>query len=316
MTKESFPAIAEARQYSDETLTAVRKLLAAKSLGSNVCVVATGSFGRREASGESDVDFFVLHDDSVTSAAAEALVADLATAIQSVVPKPPSEDGAFSAAEPIDVMLNNIGGEKDANRKMTRRVLLLLEGTHLYHPELFEAFQRRTLERYVRPVISPAALARFLLNDIIRYYRTMCVDFEYKTTEVGKSWGVRNLKLMYSRKMLYFGGVVAIAESAHRTCDQKLEVLSTLFRLTPIERIQTLFGDQARECLRMYDAFLAALGDEAFRREVETVTANRNTHTDNFKRVKADATQFSLALHRLLASRYPISHPIHDALVF
>jgi predicted nucleotidyltransferase len=315
MTTDSLPAISQAIEFSEHTLTIVRDLLAKRQLGPSVCVVATGSFGRREASGESDVDFFVLHNDAVSKEDAERLVTELADAIESVVPRPPSPDGAFSAAEPIVGMLANIGGEHDTNNKLTRRMLLLLEGTDLYQPELFESVRRRIVEHYVRPSIKTHALARFLLNDVIRYYRTMCVDFEYKTGEVGKSWGIRNLKLLYSRKMLYFGGIVAIAETAHRTYDLKLDVLTDLFRLTPIERIRRLFGERARESLQLYDAFLAALGQESFRREIQKVTADRGTHPESFTRLKAEASQFSLALHRLLLSRYP-SHPIHDALIY
>jgi predicted nucleotidyltransferase len=315
MTTDSHPAISQAIEFSERTLTIVRDLLAKRKLGPGVCVVATGSFGRREASGESDVDFFVLHTDAVSKDDAERMVTDLAAAIESVVPKPPSADGAFSAAEPIVEMLANIGGKHDTNDKMTRRMLLLLEGTDLYNPELFESVRLRIVEHYVRETISTHALARFLLNDTIRYYRTMCVDFEYKTGEARKPWGIRNLKLLYSRKMLYFGGVVAIAETAHRTRDSKVEVLSELFRLTPIQRIQKLFGEQARESLQFYDTFLAALGQESFRREIQCVTADRGTHPESFTRLKAEASQFSLALHRLLLSRYP-SHPIHDALIY
>jgi hypothetical protein len=315
MTTESLPAIDRAIKFSDRTIPVVRELLNKKSLGSDVCVVATGSFGRREASGESDVDFFVLHNATVPDNQAKQLVEDLAAAIKSVVPRPPSPDGAFSAAERIDHMLANIGGEHDTNNKMTRRMLLLLEGTDLYHRELFESVQRRIVECYVRPAIQTHALARFLLSDIVRYYRTMCVDFEYKTGEAGKPWGIRNLKLLYSRKMLYFGGIVAVAETAHRTRDSKLEILTELFRLTPIQRIQRLFGEQARESLQFYNAFLEAVGDDNFRHEIQGVTADRNTHTKNFTRLKAESSQFSLALHRLLLARYQ-NHPIHDALLF
>lgn len=316
MMTESLPAIEQAIEFSERTLGVVRSVLEKKQLGQDVCVVATGSFGRREASGESDVDFFVLHNRAVSKDDAQEMVQQLRTAIISVVPHPPSPGGAFSAAQRIDHMLANIGGEKDKNSKITRRMLLLLEGTELYHSKLFADVQRRIVEHYVRSTISNHALARFLLNDVIRYYRTMCVDFEYKTGEAGKSWGIRNLKLLYSRKMLYFGGVVAIAETAHRTRDLKLETLTELFKLTPIQRIQKLFGDQARESLLLYDSFLSALGQEAFRQEIQNVTADRGTHTESFTQLKTEATQFSLALQRLLLLRYPISHPIHDALIF
>jgi len=51
---------------------------------------------------------------------------------------------------------------------------------------------------------SMSETSRFLLHDLIRYYRTICVDFEYKTYENGKPWGDRNIKIQFSRKFLYF----------------------------------------------------------------------------------------------------------------
>jgi hypothetical protein len=279
-------------------------------------VVATGSFGRREASGESDIDFFVLHGASVSRDEADKLVEQLAAEIQSIVPRAPSEDGAFRAAEAIPGMLANIGGSDDTNPKMTRRMLLLLEGVSLCNAELFEGVKQQILERYVRPGITVHGLARFLLNDVIRYYRTMCVDFEYKTVERGKTWGVRNLKLLYSRKMLYFGGVLAVAETADRTREQKLDQLSGLLSLTPIQRLEQLFGDGAWEALGLYNKFLAALGDEALRRQLDSATADRSTHSERFTALKAESIQFSFALQRLLDSRYPPGHPIHQALIY
>src|SRR5579871_1325412 len=116
MTLMSLAAVDEAFRFSEETLSAVRRLLADRALPSHVCVVATGSFGRREASGESDVDFFVVHGDELSESAASQLVAELASAIKTVIPRPPSPDGAFSTAQPITQMLANIGGENDRNR--------------------------------------------------------------------------------------------------------------------------------------------------------------------------------------------------------
>jgi len=278
--------------------------------------VTTGSFGRGEASGESDIDFFVLHEPDVSTKIAKKLLPRIRRQIESVIPRAPAQDGAFSAAESIGAMLKNIGGEKDTNNRLTRRMLLLLEGTALYNTDLFLSVRQRILERYVRDGITVHGLARFLLNDVIRYYRTMCVDFEYKTVERGKPWGVRNLKLLYSRKMLYFGGVLAVAETASRTREQKLHQLTSLLDLTPLQRISHLFGDAASEALSCYDRFLAALGDVDMRKELDSVTANRRTHTAKFTALKAESTHFSFALERLLELRYPRSHMIHQALIY
>jgi predicted nucleotidyltransferase len=295
-----FPAIAKALEYSTHTLASMRDVLNVKQLGEHCAVVATGSFGRKEASGESDVDFFLIHDEHADATEANRLRPEVATWIASVVPRAPSVDGAFNAVESIETMLNNVGGNEDQNQKITRRMLLLLEGTFLYNSALFERLRRRMVELYVRETITEHGLARFLLNDIIRYYRTMCVDFEYKTAEQKKPWGLRNLKLMYSRKLLYFGGVVAVAETAQKTRRQKVELLINLLNETPIARLQSLFGGAA---------------DTQLRSRLESVTQDRSTQFPEFRELKNDAQHFTWALERLLVSRYPPGHPIHTALI-
>ena len=63
--------------------------------------------------------------------------------------------------------------------------------------------RREILERYVANEIADHQLALFLLNDIIRYYRTVAVDYEFKTieNEDPKPWALRNIKLVFSRKL-------------------------------------------------------------------------------------------------------------------
>ena len=187
------------------------------------------------------VDFFLLHSPSMSREFADQKVEQVAKWIAEIVPKSPSQDGAFAAAQSIEELLSNVGGPNDDNRKITRRMLLLLEGTYLHNQGVFDSVRRQTLEMYVRPEITTHAIARFLLNDVIRYYRTMCVDFEYKTQEQKKPWAIRYLKLLYSRKLLYFGGLLAIAETAERHRDQKIQLLLELLNQTPhLARAQSL----------------------------------------------------------------------------
>jgi hypothetical protein len=157
------------------------------------------------------------------SSAKEAL-GRIVPELLTIAGRPPSTNGAFADVEDLPTILSNIGGNDDHNAKITRRVLFLLEGDWLNNRPFFQECRQQLLGRYIRDTITSHQLALFLLNDIIRYYRTVCVDFEFKTIEHDKPWGTRNIKLVFSRKLLYFSGVLVVAETMQRSYKEKVRI--------------------------------------------------------------------------------------------
>ena len=255
-------ALNTAQKYSVETIQKLRGLLL-KIECDEFAVVTSGSFARKEASAESDIDFFVVARDSKKEFATSQL-ASLKGEISRLVKNMPSTDGAFGTACTETEIVTNIGGSKDSNETLTRRMLYLLETDYLTSQSYFEAIRTKLLEKYIRESLNDHQLAKFLLNDLIRYYRTICVDFEHKTAEVGKPWGIRNIKLVFSRKLLYFSGILVVAESYQRTHKEKLDRASRLFSMTPIDRIRSICGADCESVLRYYDRFLTALEQKSF----------------------------------------------------
>jgi len=302
-------------KYTEEKIKALRDRLSKTLKGSDFAVVTSGSFARGEASGQSDLDFFIICDDDNVKKELQHIFSKIQNCIQLLKLKAPADDGAFAETESIKSMVTNIGGQKDQNNKITRRILFLLEGQWLFGPKQFESYRRKIVHRYIKQGISDHQLSKFFLNDLIRYYRTMCVDFEYKTAEDGKPWGTRNLKLMFSRKLLYFSGIIVAAESAQRSYETKINRTLELLSLTPIARIQEVCGSRADIALQMYGRFLKALSDPEVRKLTDAVTNNRDTHTQEFKALKNEGHHFTWALAKLLKDTYDTGHPIHNALI-
>jgi predicted nucleotidyltransferase len=288
-----------------------------------VVIVTCGSYARREASTHSDIDFFVitqerdLPSDQSTESKTLPWVELARNAINKIVPVEPAEEGAFATIESQEALLRNIGGENDSNYKITRRMLILLEGEWLFNQAGLKHVRRQILERYIGEGMTDHQLALFLLNDIIRYYRTMCVDYEFKTGEGDrpKPWGIRNIKLVFSRKLLYASGLFSVATTADRALEQKIGVLEELFDKPVIDRMIQICGPSKMEpVLASYDHFLGRL--ESYEVRQRLTDLGRHGRSDPlFRELKNEGHHFTRELLKLFEATFDATHPIRRAVV-
>ncbi len=311
------PAIERARAFSEARLETLRARIPAL-VPSGASVVACGSYARREASAASDFDYFtIVSADAEHGELPEDWEHQLKRAVAGIVGVEPAKDGAFAKVERADRMVRNIGGQHDDNQKLTRRMLFLLEGAPLSAEAEARAVRRALLDRYLRAGLD-AGLALFLLDDVIRYYRTMAVDYEFKTREGDrpKPWGLRKVKLMFSRKLLYASGLFTVA--AARDLDRQAAIarLETLFDLSPVARIEEICGRRtAASLLGCYGGFLDCLADAGLRHRLEGLTPGDHDAPE-FRAIEAEGTRFSIELARLFDRTFATDHPIHRAMLF
>lgn len=316
VTSASTNALKISHEYSENKVSALRESVGAIfPTNSNDTVLVCGSLARREAAGPSDVDFFLVSDDEDGR---KERLEKIKEAVTRLGLEKPSPKGPFAIPGTRLSIIQNIGGAADSNANITQRILLLLEGDWLFNMKGFQDLRRRILRTYVKDGIPDDQVALFLLNDIIRYWRTVCVDYEYKTTAEAnpKPWAIRNIKLVFSRKLIYASGLFSVASTADMAREEKIRRLEELFDLRPLDRLVHVCGAAATaEVLRSYEVFLSCINDDAKRCRLESL--GKDDRDDLlYRNLKDEGHQFTSKLLKLFEMTFHATHPIRRAIVY
>lgn len=325
----AYPALVEHFHHSNNVLEHLRhdlhEALKESAHRDKITIVTTGSYGRKEASLSSDLDLFIFFDSDRSEGILSEETEKIRQIVEKYIAKAAGDTGTFGveAIVRFSDMLANIGGNNDSNANLTRRMLFLLEGTWLYGEDRFKSYRAELLSIYIKTSNPEKQISRFLLNDIIRYYRTITTDFEFKVTENNKSWGLRNVKLRFSRKILYFGGILSVAETALESNDDKSTALSELFDLAVLNRIWSVGPNNphTKEIFDIYQHFLSTIGDSDKRQLLDQVSREKREESMIFLEMRAKSRDFSVCLANWLKAQYAdneqnVPHPIHNALLF
>ncbi|EJL9324822.1 nucleotidyltransferase domain-containing protein [Vibrio cholerae] len=310
------------KEYSEKVVNKIReKLSEAFPKDSKISVVVTGSFGRNEASEASDMDWFVVVDEqyseSVIEQYSESVRETVGCIVNEYVNKNVGETGTFGGIVRKDELLVNFGGDEDTNQKFTRRMLYLLESKWLFNENLYNELKREILSRYIKVGVTDSGLNRFILNDVIRYYRTICTDYEFKVYENDKKWGVRKIKLRFSRKLLYFSGLITVASTGSMSRELKLQKTEELLSLSPIDRIQKIFGkEQTSTMMEYYSEFLEKISKEEVRQSLDEVKRENRNQNEHYRNLKNLSEHFNWEMEKCFVQGFPPSHPIHAAMLF
>ena len=129
MPFKNFQSISTCEQFTEKKIAVIRdklKALCDKKGADKFCIVATGSYGRFEASSESDIDLFVVSDDDIEDEVLDNLKSDIEQIISSEIPKPPGDTNTFGfdICIKINRLVTNIGGNRDSNASLTNKDML------------------------------------------------------------------------------------------------------------------------------------------------------------------------------------------------
>lgn len=325
---KQWPSIASAQVTTSRLLQSLET--AVGDLGDpNISVVVTGSLGRGEATPDSDADWFLLVDGP--SDPAHALLAhEVDRRVKGVMPKAVGPTGTFAGIVTSHELVHYIAGNRETNENLTRRILLLSESHALSNDLVRQRVIRNVLARYVvhdRSVASasgkPHAIPHFFLNDVVRYWRTIASDYASKMWDrERKGWGIRNIKLRFSRKLLFLWGLLAAfsgvlfptpAMDTAPNEDEYLRLLAELIRvqtdvppLSLLARVVLEAGDAqiADDIFSSYDRFLTVLSDPPRRALLEQVEFASATSDPTYDEMRQESRRFRDAVTTLFFDRH------------
>jgi hypothetical protein len=293
----SFPNLTRAREYTARELDRRARELADVSSA----VVLFGSWGREELTEQSDDDWAVLGH-------APPQVLERVQAVLGGAAREPGQQDLFGLAFSCEDLVRNIGLDADTNTNLTRRMLLLLESRAVAgHDEYARCFGT-VLDAYLGHGVRDYRPPRFLLNDLIRYWRTICVDFEGKRRGAGgddPKYASRNAKLRTSRKVLFAGGLLPVLLSHTKTAAEMPAFLARWFAAPPTDRLAAAFlGEDATaegvRALGAYDRWIGLLSQAGVRAELAELRESTREASPLFGQVREIGDELQRGLLALL----------------
>ena len=256
-------------------------------------IVLLGSFARDEVTNDSDCDYLVLVHGSPDLEELRNLRRAFSGIVKNYEFRPPGTTGTFGDFATTTELIGRIGLDGDSNANTTRRLLLLMESVSIYNPDVREQFLDQMIRRYCgdyepghRAVKDRITCPRFLLNDVIRYWRTLAVDFGAKKWRaLTDDWYVRYAKLLTTRKVLFAGSLAAMltvpdalrpkydaGDDAQVVYDALVSHLKQSFDLPPLARLMALhpkLGEEGKEhlaaVLAAYEDMITLLSEKGIR---------------------------------------------------
>jgi predicted nucleotidyltransferase len=313
-----FSSIWAARDLTERGLVERRKRVATLEADRDATVVLMGSWGRSEVTSESDDDFMVVFEGPSREDACPTIdeVAELLGG------RAPGSEKIFGEQVWLDDLRGKIGRDEDSNANLTRRMLFVLESVPVCGDATHARALMGLLTGYLEANVKDHRPPRFLLNDLIRYWRTIAVDFESKMRDRrGEGWGLRNAKLRLSRKALFAGGLLPVLECYRYASDEMASYLGERMSVPPLDRIADVFVDHRAldagvRSLSAYDEFLAILGDGDKRRQLTELGVDAAAESPLFARVAELGREFEGGLLALLFDDPELRRRMREYIVF
>ena len=307
--------IAAHRQRTEATIDKLRaqldqELAIEEVFDDHTTFILTGSAGRGEMTPTSDIDGYVLRVAGTLSAKSdEVILKTTKAALKKLGLPPPDKDGEHLKPRLASLLTKELGTpEDDATGALTTRMLFLLESVPLCGAAAYTRLRTQVIAAYRNTVPQRREdfLPFFLVNDIIRYWRTVLLNHEArlraKQRELAVDQSLSNQarretllahrrywsqKLRFPRCITCFSTLAYLLAVLADDEDVGLseEAESEMFEMTPLERLEHVGKicpgqQQVGKLLQLYANYLERskpsksdtierlVGDAAFAAEV------------------------------------------------
>lgn len=293
------------REYSVKRISEIKEILSNSfkdKFSDNVCIYATGSYARHEANQHSDLDVFIAvngkkdenESEFTLSKVQECEIIHGLEKMRVELKLPEFTDGGrYLKFHSEKDLIRNIGNTKDDfENTFTARMLLLLESKPLYGDLVYDEIMLQITNAYFNDFhdhvdeFNPV----FLVNDILRFWRTMCLNYENKRTYRegnGDKGHLQNLKLKFSRLLICFATIGYLAEKGRGL---PKEDMINLIKLTPRARLDSAvqahneFEDKMLKSAALYSWFMRSMN--ASTEEITVWIMNENSRIEAFTKAK------------------------------
>ncbi len=182
-----------------------------------------------------------------------------------------SDDGRYLTHYSVHEFTKTLGTpEDDVTNTFTARLLLLLESCPLLESAVYRAVTKEVIAAYWRDYKDHKTdfMPAFLANDILRLWRTFCVNYEARTEripEVKKAKGkLKNYKLKHSRLLTCYSALLYLLAIYGSQQTVSPTDAMAMINLTPTERLEWLLGRRnlarahrvINKLLQQYERFL------------------------------------------------------------
>jgi len=296
------------REYSQRMLERLRGKLVAipkTALSAVECVAACGSYARFEASPASDLDFLIVCKTDESGDRIRECIHQILADLD--LPKP-NPKGVFATDGHLDIILSSAGATDETYGDLSKRLLLLLESTPLIKRDSYNGIITRIINQYtVEVATDPRKNFVYLINDLMRYFRTICVNYQHSLSDEWGKWPIRNIKLRHSRVLMYFSLIAVLGHLSTYYKEDKIDVLRWFIDMTPLERLFVVYKENGDtnffRFAGAYDLFLRLLNDSETRRALKDLEYDDRYTNKDFATLKTNSDAVAAEITRFVFAR-------------